>query len=436
MIPDVVTLWMVISLTHLLFGMLHLLVSVGKRRNAAVLLWSAGNISGFVGAGLISARGYLPDTMSITVASGMVAAAWGLMWSGQRAFDRLPIHWPALAAGPTFLWAVFALPLPFSPANPATRVSLVGLVLAGYFVLSVVDAIKAGRTERLVSRRLLMGVYIIATSATITHIIGVHLHGVAGRGVESTPFAAISVLIFAFSVIAINLCLSLMGWERLEDQLADAAMLDSLTGTLNRVGFMIQAQRLAEDCVARQLRCSIIVMDLDEFKATNDLFGHDAGDRLLAEFALVARSNLRSGDLLARVGGEEFCAALPGADELQAAVIADRLRVAYSASKFTHHDAVLTGTVSIGVSQIGHKAGLRSAIHRADVAMYEAKSRGRDRVIRASVAGGLPLPDESLIESPAGEEPPVESPVDEDSPIESPIDEESPIESPVAGETS
>ena len=79
---------------------------------------------------------------------------------------------------------------------------------------------------------------------------------------------------------------------------------------------------------------------------------------------------------------------LPGVDERQAAVIADRLRVAFAAATFSHNDVVLAGTVSIGVSQLGHKAGLRSAIRRADVAMYEAKNRGRDRVIRASASTG------------------------------------------------
>ncbi|GCA97943.1 GGDEF domain-containing protein [Mycolicibacterium sp. NCC-Tsukiji] len=275
---------------------------------------------------------------------------------------------------------------PFTTSIPA-RVSLTALVLAGYFALSVVDGIKAQRVERLASRRILIGLYVVAAAATVARSVSLHLDAGAVQFATTAPAVSFPMLFFAFAVMAINLCLSLMGWERLEDQLADAAMLDSLTRTLNRAGFMIQAQRLAEECVARQLRCSVIVMDLDEFKAVNDVFGHEAGDRLLTEFACVARSNLRSGDLLARIGGEEFCAMLPGVDESQAAVIADRLRVAFAAATFSHNDAVLAGTVSIGVSQLGHKAGLRSAIHRADVAMYEAKSRGRDRVIRASAAG-------------------------------------------------
>ena len=383
--PDVRTLWMVVSMTALIFGLLHVWVGAGKRRHPAVQLWGAGNFLGALGAGLLSARGLVPEVLSVTVANVLIIACWSLIWGGLCAFNGLPVRGRVMAAGPLAVLAAFQLIPPFTVSIPA-RVSLTALVLAGYFTLSVVDGIKAQRVERLASRRILIGLYVVAAAATVARSVSLHLDAGAVQFTTTNPAVSVPMLFFAFAVMAINLCLSLMGWERLEDQLADAAMLDSLTSTLNRAGFLIQAQRLAEECVARQLRCSVIVMDLDEFKAVNDVFGHEAGDRLLTEFACVARSNLRSGDLLARIGGEEFCAMLPGVDESQAAVIADRLRVAFAAATFSHNDAVLAGTVSIGVSQLGHKAGLRSAIRRADVAMYEAKNRGRDRVIRASAA--------------------------------------------------
>ncbi|MUL48728.1 GGDEF domain-containing protein [Mycobacterium sp. CBMA293] len=383
--PDVRTLWMVVSMTCLLFGLLHAWVGAGKRRHPAVQLWGAGNFTGAVGAGLLSARGVLPDVLSVTLANVLLVACWSCIWGGLCAFNEQPIRGRVMAAGPLVVLAGFEVLPPFTTSIPA-RVSLTVLALVGYFTLSVVACVKAQRIERLATRRILIGLYVVVAAATVGRSVSIHLHAGAVQFVTATPIASVSMLLFAFAVMAINLGLSLMGWERLEDQLADAAMLDSLTSTLNRAGFMIQAQRLAEECVVRQLRCSVIVMDLDEFKAVNDVYGHEAGDCLLAEFASVARSNLRSGDLLARIGGEEFCAMLPGVDESQAAVIADRLRVAFAMASFTHNDVVLAGTVSIGVSQLGHKAGLRSAIRRADVAMYEAKNRGRDRVIRASVA--------------------------------------------------
>lgn len=384
--PDVRTLWMVVAMTALLFGLLHVWVGTGKRRHAAVQLWGAGNFAGALGAGLLSARGLVPEVLSVTVSNILIVTWWSLIWGGLCAFNGQPVRGRALAAGPLAVLVAFELVPPFTTSIPA-RVSLTALVLAGYFALSVVDGIKAQRVERLASRRILIGLYVVAAAATVGRSVSLHLDAGAVQFVTTGAALSVPMLFFTFAVMAINLCLSLMGWERLEDQLADAAMLDSLTSTLNRAGFMIQAQRLAEECVVRQLRCSVIVMDLDEFKAVNDVFGHEAGDRLLTEFACVARSNLRGGDLLARIGGEEFCAMLPGVDESQAAVIADRLRLAFAAATFSHNDVVLAGTVSIGVSQLGHKAGLRSAIHRADVAMYEAKNRGRDRVIRASVAG-------------------------------------------------
>lgn len=125
-------------------------------------------------------------------------------------------------------------------------------------------------------------------------------------------------------------------------------------------------------------------MDLDQFKAVNDHYGHAAGDVLIAGFAAIAHRVLRTDDVLERIGGEEFCALLVDLSEPEAVAIADRLRLAFAEAGFDYADGTLAGTVSVGVAELGADEELATAIQRADRAMYQAKQSGRDRVIRAS----------------------------------------------------
>ena len=165
--PDVRTLWMVISMTALLFGMLHVWVGAGKRRHPAVQLWGAGNFAGALGAGLLSARGMVPDVLSVTVANVLMVACWSLIWGGLCAFNGQPVRGRAMAAGPLALLAAFEWVPPFTTSIPA-RVSLTVVALVGYFTLSVVDCVKAQRIERLATRRILIVLYVVAAVGAVS----------------------------------------------------------------------------------------------------------------------------------------------------------------------------------------------------------------------------------------------------------------------------
>lgn len=370
-------------MTCLLFGLLQLGVGVAKRRDTAMMLWGLGNTAGFFGAALISAHGLLPATVWTTVANATLAMFWSLIWAGERVFAGQPVRWPVVAAGPLLLLVTFLWIPPF-PTNTALRVHLASAVLVGYFLLSAVDGLRAQRSERLSARRVLIVLCFAAAIPAVVRAVGIQLNGERSAMFSTTLTTSVTMMALYLMVISINVCLLLMGRERLENQLAYAAMLDPLTEVLNRTGFLIRGQQLVNECAARQRRCSVIMMDLDQFKTVNDVFGHSAGDRLLAEFSAIAQNRLRGGDLVARIGGEEFCAALPGTTEQQAAELADQLRVTFAAASFTHDDVTLAGTVSIGVAELGYNDSLVAAMRRADTAMYTAKNTGRDRVIRAS----------------------------------------------------
>ncbi len=162
-------------------------------------------------------------------------------------------------------------------------------------------------------------------------------------------------------------------------ELLDLANLDPLTRALNR-------RKLAEvlaDEAGRAGRygspLSAVLLDIDHFKAINDTHGHDAGDAVLVELAARIRAQLRKVDRLARFGGEEFVVVAPGIDLIQAAGLAERLRLAVAGEDFAVAGRV---TASFGVSQYAPGEFPEAMLSRADKALYRAKDGGRNRVER------------------------------------------------------
>ena len=163
---------------------------------------------------------------------------------------------------------------------------------------------------------------------------------------------------------------------------------DPLTGLLNRRSLLQSAAML----LRAEQPLSALLIDVDHFKRVNDRLGHAFGDRVLVEIAARCRSALRSGDVLARLGGEEFAVLLPRQDATRAALVAERLRVAIASSPVAGPPEGLVVTVSIGgACAEADDSSIDGLLLRADRALYAAKSAGRDCVrFDAGESGGLP----------------------------------------------
>jgi len=166
-----------------------------------------------------------------------------------------------------------------------------------------------------------------------------------------------------------------------EAKLQQLATTDSLTGLQNRRSLTTDAEREIANHKRSGSGLSLLLCDLDNFKRVNDLFGHQAGDRVLMHFAQVLVNQVRSGDLAARWGGEEFLLVLPNTPMTEAQRVAERIRdsLAQSAIQFGEHE-IRTST-TIGVSELAADDSFEQLVARADEAMYRGKEAGRNCIM-------------------------------------------------------
>jgi diguanylate cyclase (GGDEF)-like protein len=249
--------------------------------------------------------------------------------------------------------------------------------------------------------RLLLAVLAIDTGRNIIENIYFGLYFGGQYGLLSPEWAHVlgqPILLIVPKVLnivagAVVLGLLLLRWLPLavkergcaEQHATDLEMLaahDWLTGLYNRRHF----ETLARAELARSQRylrpLSVLMIDIDHFKAVNDQFGHAAGDRVLQAVAAVCRSIKRDADVVARVGGEEMAMMLPETTDAAAAQFAERLRAQLRDCAPYIEGAKVPVTVSVGVAGAGPQtSGVEALLRCADLALYEAKRSGRDRVV-------------------------------------------------------
>ena len=228
-------------------------------------------------------------------------------------------------------------------------------------------------------------VVIVGAGLTAAVMFGVSV-GVDLQAVVDDPTRLISALTL---LIAITAIMSALTEGELEHR--DRAVLDPLTGLLNRASLDARVLEIEEQAHLTGGAISVIVLDLDWFKRVNDTYGHERGDAVLRDAAYEIRKSLRSFELVYRIGGEEFLVLLPGVDLPTALEIAERVRHAVEDARPGDLDL----TISAGVAaDAGGHIRYDHLFRAADSALLEAKRGGRNRVETAGGLGRLAFDDD------------------------------------------
>ncbi len=171
--------------------------------------------------------------------------------------------------------------------------------------------------------------------------------------------------------------------KRLMESLRDSTLRDPMTGLNNRRFLEEYVEVLVANVQRKGAHVAILMLDLDYFKMVNDTHGHDAGDAVIKSLANVLKQAVRASDLVIRYGGEEFLIVLLESSAEQAFQIGEKIRAAVEALKIQIGTLTLQKTISIGIADYpGDSATFWQAVKFADIALYQAKDQGRNRVIR------------------------------------------------------
>jgi diguanylate cyclase (GGDEF)-like protein len=269
------------------------------------------------------------------------------------------------------------------------------LIVGSAYFLAAAASLARGRKERLTARVPLI-VFIVVQAAF--YLIGTYSTFSGSTGQDGVPsiMSLFGLIYFESIIFALGTSVFILALikERNEAAGMAAARTDSLTGIANRAAFMETAQRLLERCRRDGAPVSVMMFDLDRFKAVNDKHGHAVGDAVIRKFCELAAGALRPTDVFGRLGGEEFAVVLPGSSIEAAFARAERIRASFAAScRFVEKQQV-EATVSCGLA-VSLKAdeSLSALLKESDTALYLAKAEGRNRVQRADghrPAGGRP----------------------------------------------
>ncbi|MFC0268852.1 GGDEF domain-containing protein [Kushneria aurantia] len=349
--------------------------------------WLAALVSSTLGSLLLALYpAPAPPPLSIAMLiNTCYTASLAFSLSGLRVFYRRRVAPTALllvlGSPPLLLGATV---LPGIPTHVA--IGFTCLICALLTALSVLEIARPPR-ERLYSPwvvALAFAAYCAVLSVTGTLVL---LNFISAEMQNSSYSAMLtdriaSILVY-FSFIA-------MACERANLSLRQQAETDPLTGLANRRGAQHVLRRLDRDRAAGAV-ASVLIGDIDHFKAVNDTLGHDAGDQVIQAFAARIRSVLRQQDIAVRWGGEEFLVLLPRTDLAEALQVAQRLREQIAASPFPAGGQTVAITTSVGVAEARNDArSLQSVISSADDALYRAKREGRNRVCHAPSRHVLP----------------------------------------------
>ena len=175
-------------------------------------------------------------------------------------------------------------------------------------------------------------------------------------------------------------------------QLNELVAHDQLTGAYSRRYMLEQMERLAALHQRHGQPVCLIMLDLDHFKNINDHYGHPVGDRALVAVVKAVGAELRDGDMLGRLGGEEFLALMPMTDLESAMLLAERLRATLAEVVFTAGPHSMHLPASFGVAQLAPLESVNAWFRRVDDALYQAKTQGRNAVVAARTEATAPTP--------------------------------------------
>jgi diguanylate cyclase (GGDEF)-like protein len=360
--------------------MLLVLSSLRHSGARGIREWFAANAMAVVSLPLFAARGAVPDILSVEVANTLLLGTTVMMLAGYRRHLSFPVPWRRLGAC-VALGLLAIVVLHHGVDSVGGRVVAMSVLHAALCLeMGWLLSPQLGRTKR---RYPVLFTVCAAYANAAVQLVRALVYG-AQLGGASMPWDDATLSMAFFSAGALTLGAVMMANADLVARARHAADHDHLTGARSRRAFFDLSAREQARTLRSRAPLSLLLFDVDHFKRINDTHGHATGDRVLVDIVQRTGAVVRSIDIVARVGGEEFAVLLPDTGPDTALLVAERLRSALARAPEAAAGRTEVGyTVSIGAATLESGESIEALLSRADAALYAAKGGGRNMVVDA-----------------------------------------------------
>ncbi len=379
---DLRTMMVMISVLGFLFALLLGLASLHDRGIKGLKHWSLASLFISFGFGIAYTQQSPGNTWAIIPGAVFLATGTALQLLGIQAFKNQHYQWRILSATLVLVaiqsfWFVIIQP------DVNKRILVNSAVFAALNFACAKSLLIPIKPPERTAYWLTGSSFALVAMLHVVRIFFVLLNPAETFGLYN-PLPINPVMFFGFSLTQLFLTFGfiLMVNYRMATKLENQATVDSLTGAWNRRGLDQEFQRLVARSLRKQESLSVLMLDVDYFKAINDEYGHQTGDEVLRQLVVNAKAEIRNEDYMARFGGEEFCILLPSTAEVKAKNLAERLRRSHESHPVFWDGKEIKSSISIGVACSEH-FGMNhlELLKEADIALYRAKESGRNNVV-------------------------------------------------------
>ncbi|MBN2656687.1 MAG: GGDEF domain-containing protein [Spirochaetales bacterium] len=379
--PDIKTLGLVTMILSFLISVGLFRFAFDNRRFFSIRFFAYGDLLLLAGLLLSSFKPLIPDVISLAGSNVLIILAYIFFILGSASFLKviLPaqwLHWFLLVLTAGALVYIVLFDMPSFPA-----IIIINTFLMGESVYGAILFLLDGRRGLSRQKNNMAAGFLLVSAYSLLRVAFAILELNPGSPVDpDLVFAAYFIVLILF-LINSGFSLIWISCAVLEDDLERRARLDALTGALNRRAFLDELNREIARSKRESLTFSLLMGDIDHFKEINDRHGHLAGDSVLMAFKTIVERNLRINDVLSRYGEEEFMILLPNTEKKNAVETAERIRKIVEMNNHPFNGQDIRFTVSFGVTSFDMDArNKEELLENTDIALYEAKSKGRNRV--------------------------------------------------------
>ncbi|MEW9571053.1 GGDEF domain-containing protein [Rhodanobacter sp. Si-c] len=341
--------------------------------------------------GLLGLRGHVADWLSIPVANAVMLVSYAMTVHALRMLLGAPSRLRMVAVASVAGWLAIVW-YTWGATSFQARMVCASLVIMLDLALLIAPLLDSLRRDGSAAKRVLLATLAIAVAIVLWRNAEPLLSSRPATGLlVPTPINAIYMMFSAMQPLFTSVGFLLLYNETMQAELRLLARTDPLTGVNNRLALIETIGRLLDAAGSSGRPLGVLMLDVDHFKAVNDRFGHGGGDRVLLSLVERIQRALSHGDVIGRVGGEEFVVLSPGNDLCRTRALGERIRTEVERAQLVFDGHVLGMTVSVGVTEAAPgENDVTALLQRADAALYAAKHAGRNRVVTTGDVAGVP----------------------------------------------